>query len=63
MTYDIDPMKQRKMSLKAYRKMKLRMLTDDFCIRLTEEEIAHANELKNEIQIDQFCISMIMNNY
>lgn len=51
---------QRKMSLKAYRKMKLRMLKE-FCIKLTDEQLAHMNELKNEIQIDNFCIAVIRN--
>ena len=51
--------KPRNMSLKAYRKMKLKMLKNDFCIKLTDEELDHAESLKTEIQIDQFCIGVI----
>lgn len=50
---------KRKMSIKEYRKRKLKMLKRDFCIHLTDEEIDHANTLDKEIAIDQFCISMI----
>lgn len=62
MIYEIEPLRQRNMSLKEYRKKKTKMLERDFCIRLTQEDIDHMNELKNEIQIDQFCISLIMNS-
>lgn len=51
---------QKKMSLKAYRKMKLKMLKE-FHILLSDAQLAHMNELKTEIQIDNFCISMIKN--
>ena len=49
---------QRQMSLKSYRKMKLKMLRD-FCIKLSSEEKSHAESLTNETQIDNFCISMM----
>ena len=49
---------ERQMSLKAYRKMKLRMLKD-FAIKISEEEMNHAQSLTKEIEIDNFCISMI----
>lgn len=48
----------RKQSLKSYRKMKLKMLKE-FFIELTDEQISHMNELKTEIAIDNFCISLI----
>ena len=48
---------QKKMSLKSYRKMKLKMLKE-FCIILTDEEKNHMQELTKEIEIDNFCISM-----
>lgn len=51
---------QRNMSLKEYRKSKLKML-DDFCITLSDEQMNHMNELKTEISIDNFCISLINN--
>lgn len=47
------------MSLKAYRKMKLRALKNDFRITLTDEELKRAEKLTTEIQIDQFCLGMI----
>lgn len=50
----------RKQSLKSYRKMKLKMLKE-FYIQLTDEQLAHMNELKTEIAIDNFCISLIRN--
>ena len=46
-------------NLDSYRKAKLKILKRDFYIKLTPEEIAHANELKSEIAIDQFCLSAI----
>lgn len=49
---------QKKMSLKSYRKMKLKMLRE-FEIELSDAEMYHLFELKTEIEIDNFCISMI----
>ena len=48
---------QRNMSIKAYRKMKLKMLKE-FCIYLSDEEMDHMKALTKEIEIDNFCISM-----
>jgi len=50
-------------TLNAYRKAKLKMLKKDFRIYLTDEELAHAEELKTEIAIDNFCITMIRTHY
>jgi hypothetical protein len=50
--------KPHNMSLKSYRKMKLRMLKD-FYIELTPEQVSYINSLKTEIEIDNFCISLI----
>jgi hypothetical protein len=49
---------ERQMSFKSYKKMKLKMLKRDFCIALSDEELKRAESLKNEIQVDQFCIDM-----
>ena len=46
-----------------YRKAKLKMLTRDFRVYLTDEEKAHAETLKTEIAIDNFCITMIRTHY
>ena len=54
---------QRKMSFKSYKKMKLRMLQRDFCIKLTDEELEHANTLTTEAQVDQFCITILNNRW
>lgn len=54
-----DDFNSRQMSIKEYRKMKLKMLDRDFCINLTDEEIAHAKTLTTEVQIDQFCLGII----
>jgi hypothetical protein len=45
--------------LEAYRKRKLRILERDFRIKITAEELKHAETLTSEIQIDQFCLGMI----
>ncbi len=50
---------QRQMSFKQYKKMKLSMLTRDFYLPLTEEEIATAKALTTETEIDRFCITML----
>lgn len=42
------------MEMKRYKKMKIRMLTEDFRLKLTEEEINHFNELTSEISIDRY---------
>ncbi len=50
----------KKVSIPAYRKAKLKMLKRDFCITLTADELAHAETLTTEAQIDQFYV-MILN--
>ena len=50
---------QRKMSFKTYKKMKLKMLQRDFCVQLTDAELAHYNTLKTEIQVDKFCVTVL----
>ena len=45
--------------INTYRKAKLKILKRDFYIKLTPEELAHANSLKTEIEIDNFFISAI----
>lgn len=54
---------ERKMSLKQYRKTKLKILKNDFRITLTDEELAHAETLTTEIQIDQFCLGILNKNW
>lgn len=49
------------MTLEEYKEMKIKMLTEDFYVRLDEEDLRHVAELKSEIQVDQFCLSKIMN--
>lgn len=58
--YELIHNTQRNMSLKSYRKMKLKMLKE-FLISLTDEQLAHMNELKTEIAIDNFCVDLIRN--
>jgi len=48
---------QKQLSLKAYRKMKLKMLKE-FYINLSDEEVERMNSFTREIDIDNFCISM-----
>lgn len=47
----------KQLSIKAYRKMKLRMLKE-FCIKLNDEEMERFNSFTREIDVDNFCISM-----
>jgi hypothetical protein len=54
--------KPRNMSIKSYRKMKIKML-EEFHIQLTSEQLSRINSLSTEIAIDNFCISLIQNNY
>lgn len=51
----------RPMTLEEYKEMKITMLTEDFYVKLDEEDLKHVAELKTEIQVDQFCLSKIMN--
>lgn len=46
-------------NIKAYRKAKLKILSRDFKVKLTEEELAHAETLTTEVQIDQFCMGIL----
>ena len=46
-------------SIKTYRKHKIKILSRDFCIRLTDEEIERINNLETEIAIDQCCLGII----
>ena len=48
------------MSIASYRKMKIKIL-DEFGIYLNDEQMNHIKELKTEIGIDNFCISLINN--
>lgn len=50
---------QRQMSFKQYKKYKLRMLTNDFCLPLTQAELVEGKSLTTEAQVDQFCITML----
>jgi hypothetical protein len=50
------------MSIKSYRKMKIKMLKE-FHIYLTPEHIDRINSLQTEIAIDNFCISLIQKSY
>lgn len=51
----------RNMTFKTYKRMKLKMLKD-FCITLTPEQLDRFKTLKTEIEVDNFCITMINNN-
>jgi hypothetical protein len=41
-------------SIKTYIKGKIRMLTKDFYMRLTDEEVTHMKSLKREIDVDNY---------
>ena len=50
---------QRQMSFKQYKKYKIRMLTRDFYLPLTKEELAQYDSLTTETEIDRFCVTML----
>lgn len=52
---------ERKMSIKTYKKIKLKMLLDDFGFKkkMSEEEIQHFNELTTENDIDRFSRTLL----
>lgn len=49
--------------LDGYRKARIKMLKRDFHIYLTKEQKAHMNELKTEVAIDNFYVTMIRTHY
>lgn len=54
--------KKPSMTLKQYITEKLRMLTEDFCMDLTESEIEHMKSLKTEIQVDNYARYLFEHN-
>ena len=46
-------------SLRQYKKEKIQMLQRDFCIKLSEEDIAHANTLTTEVQLDKWALGIL----
>jgi hypothetical protein len=49
-------------SLENYIKEKIRLIREDFCIALNNEQIAHMKALKNEIQVDNYAQDIIQNH-
>ena len=54
-----DDFNAKKMSLKEYRKMKIKMLEKDFKITMTDEDIAYAETLTTDIKLDQWALGII----
>ena len=50
---------QRQMTFKQYKKEKIRMLKSDFCLPMTQEELAYMHNLTTETEIDQFYVTML----
>lgn len=63
MSYDIEPKKQRQETFAQYKKRKLKELRRDFKVTLTEEELARADALTTEVQVDQLCIGILNNRW
>lgn len=42
-----------------YREEKLKMLTDEFCLKLTDEEIYHMRSLKTEAEVDRYAHQLL----
>lgn len=51
--------RDRTMTLKQYKKWKLKIL-DELCVKLTEEEKAYLNSLKTECDVDAYAHRLIM---
>ena len=51
------------MNIKAYRKMKIKMLKKDFMIPLKKEEEDHINELETEAAIDRYARTILLNHW
>lgn len=45
--------------IKTYIKEKIRMLTKDFYLKLTDEEISHMKSLKREIDVDHYAHTLL----
>jgi hypothetical protein len=52
---------EKQLTLKQYIREKIRMLRKDFCIDLTDEQIAHMRSLKSEIAVDNYAHDLIFN--
>lgn len=50
-------------NINSYRKAKLKILSRDFYINLTADELAHVNTLTTETAIDQFCLGILNNRW
>ena len=46
--------------LDMYIQAKIRLLEDEFCIRLTENDISHFRELKTERDVDAYAHQLFM---
>ena len=51
------------MSIKTYRKMKIKMLERDFKIPLNKEEKDHINALETEAAIDRYARTILLNHW
>ena len=47
-------------SLSQYIKEKIRMLREDFCIKLSYAEVAHLKALTTETQVDQYAHDLLV---
>lgn len=50
---------ERKMSIKTYRKAKIKMLEKDFKVPLSKEEKDHFNTLETEAAIDRYARTIL----
>lgn len=51
------------MSIKAYRKMKIKMLEKDFMVTLKKEEKDRINELETEAAIDRYARTILLTRW
>lgn len=50
-------------SIKTYRKQKIKMLEKEFLLSLTPEEKNHINQLETEIAIDRYARTLLLKRW
>ncbi len=49
-------------TLKQYKKEKIKLLTREFCVPMSDEQKEHLNALETEISIDNYALQLIFNH-
>lgn len=49
-------------TLKQYKKEKIKLLTREFCVPMSDEQKEHLNNLETEISIDNYALKLIFDH-